>query len=426
MAVIKQNISYGENKPERAFYGQEPLMAMYYKPDAETDPQLVYFYSEGTPGLRYDKNEGGKLMAYGFTGDPNSPKLMDFSKYGGEVDIPALTYEFGAEPQNTIYKVTEVGQYAFRGNSTIKTAKVKANVVVVGDNAFNSCSALTQITFGDKIEEIRNGAVNNCANLGVITLGQGVKTIGGWAFAFNPKLTKITIPASVSTVGRNTFEDCFALKELDFEEGSKLTEIPFGMCYGNTDYMNLDSVKIPKSVTAIGEHAFYHCNVAKVVVDDISSFCKIDFKNSYANPLNNINGVKLFKGTTEITKLSSADIASEGDIIFPELFYYTDIHTLEINTAGIVKVERTNGSDNSWDGGWMIKHLTITQCDVGSYFEEGAFDSTFESVLISIQNSTWTAYEGNTAVDAITTKTGVADCTNFFMEYYSRKIMRTS
>lgn len=259
MAIIKQNISYGKNKPQRAFYGKEPLTAMYYKPDAETDPQLVYFYGEGTPGLRYDKNEGGKLMAYGFTGDPDNPYLMDFSKCGGEVDIPATTYEFGAEPQNTIYKVTEVGQYAFRNNSTIQTAKVEANVVIVGDNAFHGCSTLTRITFGDNVEEIRNGAVNNCANLEVITLGQGVKTIGGWAFAFNPKLTTITIPASVISLGGNVFEDCFGLVSIN--SYAKLSEVPSGMCYGGSnDVMLLESVTFRGGeITKIGEGAFYNC-----------------------------------------------------------------------------------------------------------------------------------------------------------------------
>ncbi len=259
MAVIKQNIALGKNKPQRAFYGQEPLTVMYYKPDAETDPQLVYFYSKGTPGLRYDKNEGGKLMAYGFTGDPDNPNLMDFSKYEGEVDIPATTYEFGAEPQNMIYKVTEVGQYAFRDNSTIQTAKVEANVVIVGDNAFHGCSTLTRITFGDNVEEIRNGAVNDCVNLEVITLGQGVKTIGGWAFAYNPKLTTITIPASVISLGRNVFEDCFGLVSID--SYAKLSEVPTGMCHGGSNgTMLLESATFRgEKITKIGEGAFYNC-----------------------------------------------------------------------------------------------------------------------------------------------------------------------
>ena len=148
MAVIKQNISYGKNKPQRAFYGQVSLTAMYYKPDAETDPQLVYFYSEGTPGLTYTKGDSENVLTIG------DNKGFDFSGQGALV-TPAITYEYG--DTNTIYKVTKMAGHAFQGNTTLTSAVVDENVTNIGDNAFNSCSNLRTITVGNSVETIADG-----------------------------------------------------------------------------------------------------------------------------------------------------------------------------------------------------------------------------------------------------------------------------
>ncbi len=251
MAVIKQNISYGKNKPQRVFYGQEPLTAMYYKPDAETDPQLVYFYSEGTPGLTYTKGNSENVLTIG------DNKGFDFSEQGGALVTPAVTYEYG--DTNTIYKVTKMADHAFQGNTTLTSAVVDGNVINIGDNAFNSCSNLRTITVGDSVETIANGGINNCENLESITLGRQVQEIGGWAFAFNPKLKTMTIPSRVKSLGRNVFEACFGL--VNIYCNAKLSEFPLGMCHsGNDDTkkMSLESVTFG-SVKKIGEEAFYNC-----------------------------------------------------------------------------------------------------------------------------------------------------------------------
>ena len=48
----------------------------------------------------------------------------------------------------------------------------------------------------------------------------------------------------------------------------------------------LASITIPNSVTNIGESAFYNCsNLSKVYINDLATWCNIDFPSCYSNPL---------------------------------------------------------------------------------------------------------------------------------------------
>ena len=77
----------------------------------------------------------------------------------------------------------------------------------------------------------------------------------------------VTIPSSVTYSGTT-----FSVTSI----GSHA----FAYCTG------LTSVTIPNSVTSIGEAAFYGCTgLTSVNISDLSAWCKIDFSDSYSNPL---------------------------------------------------------------------------------------------------------------------------------------------
>lgn len=354
MAVIKQNISYGENKPQRAFYGQGPLTAMYYKPDAETDPQLVYFYSEGTPGLTYTKGNSENFLTIG------DNKGFDFSGQGGALVTPAITYEYG--DTNTIYKVTKMADHAFQGNTTLTSAVVDGNVTNIGDNAFNSCSNLRTITVGNSVETIANGGINNCENLESIILGDNVQEIGTWAFAFNPKLKTIEIPSSVISLGRNVFEACFGL--VSIRCSAKLSEVPIGMCHsGSTDTgtMSLESVRFGGIIKKIGEAAFYNCvklNNIDNYTSEVSLVDLSDVQEIAGNAFYNCKGITnlhigkkfksaestSFKGCTGIKTLTiPCALTARGTDDVPTLAH--------ISKDTLSKLTITGGEDYATDAG---------------------------------------------------------------------------
>lgn len=137
---------------------------------------------------------------------------------------------------------------------------------------------IESLTFGNKVEHISAGLCSWMVALTSIELPKSLKSIGQRAFAGCNGLTEITIPEGVTLMGDRVFEYCDNLFKItwnaidctidgylyssDFNE--KITTVTFGdkvksipsVCYRLS---NVTEVKIPESVTKIGERAFYNC-----------------------------------------------------------------------------------------------------------------------------------------------------------------------
>ncbi len=90
--------------------------------------------------------------------------------------------------------------------------------------------------------------------------------IGGWAFSACPSLTSITIPDSVTEIGACVFDCCTNLKSINVAKDNPYFFFSDGMLYCKDSDGGVilhtclptesGSVKIPDSVTEIGEFAF--------------------------------------------------------------------------------------------------------------------------------------------------------------------------
>ena len=97
-----------------------------------------------------------------------------------EITVPK-TIVYGS----TTYKVTEIGDNAFKNNKTTISVKIGANVTAIGNRAFSG-SAITEITIPAKINKIGKQAFYNCKKLKKITIKTKLLTannIGAKAFA---------------------------------------------------------------------------------------------------------------------------------------------------------------------------------------------------------------------------------------------------
>ena len=174
------------------------------------------------------------------------------------------------------------------------------------------------LVFDGDVKNIGENAFKDCSALASITIPSGVANIGDGTFSGCSGLESITVSASITSIGNDAFNGCSSLKELRFENGEGTLSLgyktnnsssnglfhdcPLETLYlgrdllyktsydnGRSPFINnlmLKSVTISNSVTSIGDNAFYGCsNIKEVHVTDLVSWCNIDFKNSYSNPL---------------------------------------------------------------------------------------------------------------------------------------------
>ncbi len=166
--------------------------------------------------------------------------------------------------------VTSIGDYAFYSCIGIKSVTIPKSVTSIGDFAFMDCEALERvivsdlaawcgIEFGSYANPLLNSPVRLYLNDAEISsdlhIPDGVTEIKDNAFTHGT-YESVRIPKSVTAIGESAFSYCESLKSVTFEENSGLSSIganAFQSCTALTE------IAIPSGVTEIGEGAFGYC-----------------------------------------------------------------------------------------------------------------------------------------------------------------------
>ena len=185
--------------------------------------------------------------------------------------------------------VTNIGDYAFEGNSGMASVTIGTNVISIGDYAFIGCETLAGITIPNSATNLGLDLFGGCESLTAITVGSqnanyssangilfnkdqkvlvqfpagksgsytiptSVTNIADSAFDFCTYLTKLIIGTNVISIGTNVFHQCELVANLSI--GTNVTSIgdaAFIFCSG------LTNVTIPASVTNFGVNVFGAC-----------------------------------------------------------------------------------------------------------------------------------------------------------------------
>ena len=131
-------------------------------------------YGHGTPGLKY--------------------RIISETERTAGVCATDISVESINVPSSIIldgktYRVTEIGDSAFRGNNTIKNLTISSGVERIGRLAFCKCENLKSVVTSDSIKEIGNSAFYGCKSLDSFHLGASFEKFGLGCFGGCDALT---------------------------------------------------------------------------------------------------------------------------------------------------------------------------------------------------------------------------------------------
>ncbi len=176
----------------------------------------------------------GQTLYYNITDATNHYVEVTYPTWGwgiytrpsGNLVIPDLV-----EYNNTMYSVTNIGEYAFDDCIGLTSVSFPNTLISIGGyGAFHECTGLTSLSFPNSLTMIGNSVFEFCSNLTSVTLPNSLITIDDCAFN-QCDLTSVVIPNSVTSIGNCAFYRLY----------------------------NLTSVTIGSSVSWIGNDAFRYC-----------------------------------------------------------------------------------------------------------------------------------------------------------------------
>ena len=169
--------------------------------------------------------------------DPNeSTANFTFKASGNNYVVTGLS-EAGKSAQDLVIpvkysnkEVVGIADFAFQGETNIKTIVLPASITKLGIQVFMGCTALQSVVIPSTVETIPENTFMNCTALSSVTLRGGLKKIDAQAFAGTTALASITLPTTLTYIGSYAFRS------------SGLTE-----------------VTVPASVTAMHSFVFAEC-----------------------------------------------------------------------------------------------------------------------------------------------------------------------
>lgn len=316
----------------------------------------------------------------------------DLAKYTASADINLkATYSDGTYTSgDTLYTITSME--AMNGNTTIKTVEMPSTVTSLPSYCFDGCTALTSFSIPG-LKEIGNYAFQNCSALTGISIPEGAK-VGEGAFQYCTGLKgTLTIPNGANIAYR-AFDGCSGIESIVLHSGMTSGDSWHIGCFMSMSGVKSVSIKyddgkntipanvfggasfskdgvtltIPKSITAIGDGAFYHANFPKNL--DLSQFTSIGSHAFEGNTTLANNGVTFAEKTTIGASAFENCTALTGELTIPSgasIRTYafngcSGVTSLKIHTG--TSTSPTTSGESNWYHGCFIEMTGVESVEL--------------------------------------------------------------
>lgn len=253
-------------------------------------------------------------------------ELVDYSS-----ETPAPWYEFGDKiiHLNIADGITNIGDYAFHGCSSLLTLDLPDSVTSIGEKAFYECSSMKLVNWSSGLKIIGRSAFERCWSIQNLYLPDGLVFIDDQAFWRCHGLRSATVPDSVTYFGEAVFAYCDALLHADLQINSQL--VSKWTFYGCS---SLTTVNLPATVTDIDDNAFEGCEKLSLV--------------RYQGSKDNLEKIG-DKIHSDVEGFDPADVVnSQSDVSSSSTFWedegvaHLQTNTLSQNNGNIIEVSKTS------------------------------------------------------------------------------------
>ena len=249
----------------------------------------------------------------------------------------AFTDAYCLESVTIPWGVTAIGDYAFY-SACAKDLTIPGSVTTIGDHAFDSWN-MTSLTIPGAVTDIGSCAFSACTRMTSLTIENGVASIGESAFSTCWSLTSVTIPESVTSLGEGVFAGCTELTSIEVAAGNAYydsrggcnaiietssnilvagcvnTVVPNGITsigYGAFERSKLTTLRLPSSVTSIGQYAYAYCDglTAITIPDNVTTLG--DYAFGYCK---NLTLAIIPKGVTYIGQMAFFQCSNLGYVV---------------------------------------------------------------------------------------------------------------
>lgn len=127
------------------------------------------------------------------------------------VSLSAYAEKSGTCGANLKWKLTDEGVLTITGTGKMKDWDYNNH------SPWHTDKSVKQVIIDDGVTTIGEWAFRGCSSLTSVTIPNSVTTIGEEAFRDCSSLTSITIPNSVTTIGESAFQQCKNIKQITSE-----------------------------------------------------------------------------------------------------------------------------------------------------------------------------------------------------------------